>query len=181
MKKYKNHITVTVIVLGVGLLFYNVQGGQDTNNTQPQIGISVGDIAPAFEVTDIDGQYLASTDLKEKVVVITSSAAWCKTCVIEAQQFAPVYEKYKDSDVVFITLDIDSRDTTEAIQAFKKHTKTPWSYVDATNGAQMAKDYKLSRFEITYIIDKEGIINYKDNSITDSETLDEFVTKEFSR
>ncbi len=139
MKKYRNYIIVSVIVLGAGLLFYNTQINQGNDITQPEIGTSIGDIAPAFGVTDIDGKTVNSDDLRGKVIVITSSAAWCQSCVMEAQNFVPVYDTYKDNNVVFITLDIDSRDSVEAIQNFKTQTKTPWSYLDAKGGAQMAK------------------------------------------
>jgi len=175
MKKYKYHI-IAVVLFGIGVLVYGAQSGQN-NDGIPQTGTNEGDIAPAFLVTTIDGTTVSSDELKDKVLVITSAAAWCSTCVMEAQQFAPVYKKYKDQNVVFMTIDIDPRDTKEAIEAFRAHTNTPWLYVDASGAAKLIKDYRLNRFEITYVIDKAGVIQHKDGSITDSNTLDQALAK----
>ena len=175
MKKYKYHI-IAVVLFGIGVLVYGAQSGQN-NDSIPQIGTSEGDIAPAFLVTTIDNTTVSSDDTKGKVLVITSSAAWCQTCVMEAQQFAPVYEKYKDQNVVFLTIDIDPRDTKEAIEAFRTHTNTPWFYTDASGAAKLIEDYRFNRFEITYVIDEAGVIQHKDGGITDSNTLDQVLVQ----
>ncbi len=169
MKKYL-YIGVPIVI--ALLLIWNVSSSQQ-DSTELKAGTREGNSAPTFSVTTIDNGTLSSQDTKGKVLVFTSSAAWCQTCVMEAQQFAPVYEKYKNDDVVFLTIDIDPRDTTETIQAFRTHTNTPWAYADANGAEQLIKDFGLNRFEITYVIDTDGVIRYKDGGITDSGTLDE--------
>jgi len=167
----KKSLYIGIPIIAVLLLAWNVSSSQ-RGSAELKVGTRVGDLAPSFTLTTIDGEYLSSADVRGKALVITSSAAWCQTCVMEAQQFAPVYKKYKDSDVVFLTIDIDPRDTIEAIQTFRTHTDTPWAYADAPGATQLIKDYSMDRFEITYVIDKEGVIQYKDGNITDSQILD---------
>lgn len=135
------------------------------------IGINEGDTAPEFTVRTIENEELTSDGLKGTVTVITSSAAWCATCELEAKEFAPVYDEFKDNGVEFITVDIDGRDTVAAISDFKKKNNTPWSYADFSGAQSMIKTYRLDRFEITYVIDKQGVIVFKDQAITPSDTL----------
>ncbi len=156
--------------LALGNQNYHLQG-------KLRVGTNIGDIAPSFKVKTIEGKTLDSKSLKGKVVVITSSAAWRPTCVMEAQQFSPVYQKYKDKGVVFITVDIDPRDSKETIAKFKKDNNTPWYYTNRDGGRVIIERYNFNRFEITYIIDRNGIVRYKDVVITSSEKLEKEISK----
>ena len=168
-------IIILVLIIGGALILFIGKDGvrNDPQIVSGKIGTGIGDRAPDFQVTTISGQTLMSQDLNDKVIVITSSAAWCATCVIEARQFAPVYKEYSDKPVVFLTIDIDPRNSISAIQQFKIDNDTPWDYANAQGASQLISDYKLNRFEITYIIDTEGIIRFKDSGITSSEKLSE--------
>lgn len=175
MKK-KVIITIIIVALaGVGLYF--AAGNKTTSQTYASVGMSVGDRAPAFSYTTLDGTKVDSVSLRGKVVVITSSAAWCPTCIMEAQQFSPVYQKYKDEAVAFITVDIDPRDDKDFIEQFKQDNNTPWDYADAQGGADISQKFGFDRFEITYIIDKNGTIQFRDNVITSSDKLDAEIQK----
>jgi peroxiredoxin len=143
----------------------------------PVVGLDVGDIAPSFEIVSIDGRTIRSEGLRGKVVVLTSQAAWCQTCAAEAAQLSAVYEQYKDKPVVFLTIDIDPRDTPEAIGESRKDFGTPWDYAAAPQAAQLIHNYRLNRFELTYLIDKEGVIRYRDAVITDAQALEGILLK----
>lgn len=169
---------IAFIIIGLVLVsgVYFIAQNQTTlleAEGKTSIGTKVGDLAPDFTYTTVDGKTVNSSALDSHVIVITSSAAWCPTCVSEAQQFSPVYEKYKDRNVTFITVDIDPRNTKEAITQLKKIANTPWDYADASGGREIINKYKLDRFEITYIIDTDGAIRFKDNVITSTEQLDQ--------
>lgn len=151
----------------------------DTNQSlqTANVGTRVGDSAPNFSYTTIDGKKVESSFFDQRVVVITSSAAWCPTCILEARQFSPVYEKYKGKQIVFITVDIDPRNTSEAIAKLKEDTSTPWDYANAQGGIDIIQKLGFDRFEITYVIDKTGVIRFKDIVITSTETLDQEIKK----
>ena len=170
----KISIAVAIIILAaIGFYAINRSNGDIKSEAQASIGTSVGKIAPDFVITTIEGEKITSVSLRGKVVVITSSAAWCPTCVMEARQFAPVYQKYKDKPIVFITVDIDPRDSKDFIRQFKIDNNTPWYYTDAQGGAEITQKYSFNRFEITYILDRQGIIRFKDQVITSSDKLDQ--------
>lgn len=110
------------------------------------------------------------------VGVLTSAAAWCATCVEEAKQFAPVFANHRDDPIRFLTVDIDSRNSTAAIEQFRIDTNTPWTYANAAGSANIVDVFSISRFEITYVIDQEGIVRFKDSIITTTEKLEEVVS-----
>ncbi len=173
-KKLITILALALIVIGA----YAIVNKQSIKQTPKlNIGIDVGEMAPDFSLTTIDGEKITKASLRGNIVVITSSAAWCPTCVMEARQFSPVYYKYQEEGVVFITVDIDPRDSKSFIQQFKTGNNTPWYYADAEGGAEIIQKYSLNRFEITYILDKQGIIRFKDKVITSSDKLDMEIQK----
>ena len=66
----------------------------------------VGDKAPAFKATTIDGQLIDTKDLKGKVIWVNFFATWCPPCKKELPVLQDsVYLKYKDNkDFVLVVL-----------------------------------------------------------------------------
>jgi peroxiredoxin len=139
------------------------------------VAADVGDKAPSFSFVSTDGVAVNSGDLRGKVVVLTSAAAWCTSCKLEAGQFAAVYAQNKGGPIEFITIDIDPRDDVDSINAFRKENATPWPYGDERSASQLIDDYRFNRFEITYVIDKGGVIRHKDSFITNSDELEKAI------
>ena len=135
------------------------------------VGIKQGDSVSEFTVFSLDRETFTSDELRGKTIVITSSAAWCATCKLEAKEFAPVYNEFKDKGVIFITLDIDPRDSDQLIKEFIQKTDTPWIYGNALKNRGTINTLAMNAFEITYVIDKDGLIVFKDRVITTSNTL----------
>jgi len=173
----KKVITTIIIVALSGVGLYFAVGNKNTSQTQKSVGTRVGDRALVFSYTTLDGKIIDSTSLKGKIIVMSSAAQWCATCQEEAREFVPVYQKYKDKQVVFITIDIDPRDTKESIEQFKKTYSTPWNYADAQGGREIIQKYGMHRFEMTYIIDKSGKIAFNGNVLTNPDKLDAEIQK----
>lgn len=159
------------------LLSLFASSGDVEESSQPsaaslQVGLDVGDIAPAFQFVSTEEKTIRSTDLEGKIVVMTSAAVWCPSCAAEAFQLAAVYAKHRYDPVTFITIDIDPLNSVEFIDQFRKDNVSPWSYGQALEAEQLIHDYQLKRFEITYVLDQDGIIRYKDTWTTTVDDLE---------
>ncbi|MCH7759242.1 TlpA family protein disulfide reductase [Patescibacteria group bacterium] len=160
----------TILVFGVIAFSKNEDASPAIGNT---VGTAIGNRAPDFTIKIVDGQTITLKDfIGKKALVITSTASWCPTCIIEAHNFAPVYPQVKD-EVEFLSVSIDPTDGNTKLKVFQASTDTPWFYThpNLRGVHQMIINYKLTRFEITYIIDKKGIIRFKDREITKTDTL----------
>lgn len=153
------------------LLFASRLARPESRDGTSSTGTDISQQAPTFVVTTTDGATLRSKDLRGQIIVLTSAAAWCQTCALEAEQLASVYKQMGASEVTFLTVDIDPQDTPAAIDAFRARVGTPWAYASVGNAAQLIRDFGLSRFEITFVIDGQGIVRYRDASITSAEQL----------
>lgn len=184
-------LVIAVVFLTVLGLFIsgNIQIGSPNSKQNPDIynstqdktfpsyqTLEVGQKAPDFTVTTVDGNILRLNDFQGKILVVTSGAAWCPTCIIENKNFNPVQGEVKNKGVEFMTVDIDPIDDETAIKEFQKRY-APWHNVAQLNAKKMIQDYGFWRFEITYIIDRKGIVQFKDSDITSTETLREELAK----
>lgn len=59
--------------------------------------------------TNLNDDEVKLSDYKGKVIVIDLWATWCGPCMTEKPFFEKIEEKYKDKNVVFLTVSIDKR------------------------------------------------------------------------
>src|ERR1700755_2387785 len=64
--------------------------------------LRVGDAAPEFLLTTLDGSQVSSSQLRNKVVLITFWATYCPICQAELPKLNAIVDNYKGKDVVFL-------------------------------------------------------------------------------
>jgi cytochrome c biogenesis protein CcmG/thiol:disulfide interchange protein DsbE len=102
-------VVVLVPALGfVALLYFGLQ----RTGTQA----TVGDPAPEFELSTLDGGTLSSEDLKGHPVVVNFWASWCVPCREEAPLLERTWRRYKDDGIVFVGVNI--KDAESDAKAF---------------------------------------------------------------
>ena len=68
--------------------------------------ISVGEIAPDFELVSFAGETYQLADIRDSVVVLNFWASWCESCKPEAKDLEAAYQYYRErGDVVFFGVD----------------------------------------------------------------------------
>ena len=131
--------------------------------------------APSFALTDNKGKKFTDKDLRGKVYIIQGFAPGCSSCAREIATLNKVYDKYKDKGIEIISLDVASNDISGAIETKEKFNGGDWHWtVDLDN---VAVKFGIASLESTYIVDKEGIIRYKDESISDADILSREIDK----
>ena len=130
-----------------------------TNQAQPTSGP-----APDFELTLFDGYAgnagsnpVRLSDLKGKVVVLNFWASWCTPCAEEAADLQATYEKYKDKAVVFLGVDWTDIEG-DALNYLKRFGITYANGPDL--GTKIGPRYRLSGVPETYVIDRDGNIQF---------------------
>ena len=130
---------------------------------------------PSFTLTDDKGNKFTNNDLKGKVYIIQGFAPGCSSCAREIATLNKVYNKFHDKGLEIISLDVASEDISGAIGTKKQFNGGDWHWtVDLDN---VAVKFGIRTLESTYIIDKEGIIRYKDEVISDSDVLSQEIEK----
>ena len=102
-------------------------------------------------------------------------APGCSSCAREIATLNKVYDKFKDKGLEIISLDIASETIDGAIDTKTQFNGGDWRWTIDTDN--VAVKFEMRTLESTYIIDKEGIIRYKDESISDSDILSKEIEK----
>ncbi|WP_158826734.1 TlpA family protein disulfide reductase [Mucilaginibacter lacusdianchii] len=130
---------------------------------QPTL-LTAGALAPDWSLYDVNGNRVSLSQLNGKVVVMDFYFIGCAGCMLSIKPLNAIYEKYKNKDVVIVSL--SERDSKKAVLAFEKQYKIKYSgYIEAAN---VVKAYHVSAFPTYYFIDKEGkvastVVGYDDD------------------
>ena len=117
-----------------------------------------GAIAPEIKLKTPEGDSLALSSLRGKVVLIDFWASWCGPCRKENPHVKAIYEKYKDKGFEIYGVSLDSKEASWKA-AIQKDGLT-WKHVSDLGGwkSSAAKLYQVRSIPATFLLDKEGRI-----------------------
>ena len=132
--------------------------GCDNSTTEPQVskGGLVGNAAPDFTLTDMQGQQVSLSQFHGKVVVLNFWATWCPPCREEMPSMERLYRDFESQGLVMLAVNVEENGK-QAVAKFLQ--KTPHSFpilLDSDNIAQNA--YGVFRFPESFIIDRNGVV-----------------------
>lgn len=119
---------------------------------EAQKRVSVGSIAPDFELKSINGNVLKLSDYKGKFIVIDFWGAWCFWCMKGVPQMKEYYAKYKDK-VEFIGVDV--RDKEDVWKSTVAKNEMNWVHVINLTSADVPVLYGVSGYPTKFILDPE--------------------------
>lgn len=150
---------VVAVVIGVmvliGLnLFQNGQDAPTTSGSPPTSGA----VAPDFRVTTLNGQPFQLSAERGKVVALYFAAAWCPTCVPEAQAWTKLYQQEHSRGLDVVMVDVDTSEGATQWADFRQRTGAGPQFWALDKGLQIASAYGVTSLETSIIIDRQGQI-----------------------
>ncbi len=118
----------------------------------------VGKLAPRFEAPVLGeaGKTFNSVDMKGQVWLLNVWASWCGACKDEH----PILMEMSKMDELS-TYGLDYKDTDTEAQAVLKENGNPYKVVATDIEGKIGIDYGVYGVPETYVIDKAGVIRYK--------------------
>jgi thiol-disulfide isomerase/thioredoxin len=115
--------------------------------------------APAWTLTDMNGQTLRLSDFAGKVVMLDFWATWCGPCVSEIPDLIAMQNEYGPDGFVIIGVSTDQNgfaDVTPFVAA------NGVNYISTLWTAQIERDYgPISAIPTTFVIDRQGMIDQR--------------------
>ena len=169
-KKTIRNVIIGIIIIGVLFYFFgNNRSSSGDIVLSGQIGSKVGDIAPDFSITDVDGDQISLSQFKGKPVAIAFFATWCTPCQIEADRLKQLDDETGRNKFIVYQIGVDNKESLDDLKNFKSgYGNSDWV---VGFGFDTAEQYNVRTLDTTLILDKEGNIVYRDNGIPAS--LDE--------
>ncbi len=108
-----------------------------TQNKEPEdrgYAVKVGDPAPNFMLSYLDGSQKELSDLKGKVIMLQFTAGWCKVCRQEMPHIEKeIWQIYKDNPN-FVLIGVDLKESPEKIEKFIDDMQITYPLVKDENG-----------------------------------------------
>ena len=122
--------------------------------------LTVGKVAPDFNLPDLSEKEIRLSDFRGKVVFLNFWATWCKPCREEMPSMEILYKNFEKDGLVILAISIDRVTTKKDIPPFVKALNLTFPILVDSWG-QTDKRYKLMGVPETYIIDRQGILREK--------------------
>ena len=118
----------------------------------------IGKQAPAFELPQLHApdKKFSPDEMKSKVWLLNAWASWCVAC----EEEHPVLMELAKSKIVPI-YGLDYKDKREAALAVLERRGNPYVVTVSDLAGRTGIDYGVYGVPETYVIDKQGIIQYK--------------------
>jgi cytochrome c biogenesis protein CcmG/thiol:disulfide interchange protein DsbE len=118
----------------------------------------VGKPAPAFTLPQLQApdKQFSPQDMKGKVWLLNVWASWCASCVQEH----PLLVELAREHIVPI-YGLDYKDKPAAAQAWLDQRGNPYELTVTDMDGRIGLDYGVYGVPETYVIDKQGVIQYK--------------------
>lgn len=128
-----------------------------TNITQ---GTQVGNLAPDFQLNDMQGNAVSLSGLRGKPILLNFWATWCPYCQAERPLIQQIYDEWQNKGAIVLTVDIigsRSTETPENLTSFMQNNHYTFPVLLDVNREATTK-YNIKSTPTTFLIDKAGII-----------------------
>ncbi|MCE7061857.1 TlpA disulfide reductase family protein [Dyadobacter sp. CY343] len=140
------------------MLMRNAQGAKASFAKKVAIKRLKNSQSPLFSYENVDGGVTKLEDFKGKFVFIDIWATWCAPCIAEIPHLKKAEERYKEKQIVFLSLSVDYQKNKDKWKKFiaDKNLTGVQVLADQAWQSQFIKDYAVTSIPRFIIIDPEG-------------------------
>ena len=152
--KKKNRVLMrtSILLVMIGAIAFTIYNGV----TKEKSGLlQVGDMAPDFALTDLNGERHQLSDYKGQGVFVNFWGTWCKPCEKEFPLMEKQYQVYKDQGVQILAVNIAQSDYE--VEQYAERKKLTFPIVIDKNKSVMDA-YNIRPLPTTILVNPDGEI-----------------------
>lgn len=176
MGRYILAIGLLLAALAVGLtMMRRVRSGAPPPPTSaaqpPAVPALRGKPAPNFELPDLKGSKVHTTDFKNKVLLVNFWATWCSPCIVEIPWFIEFQQKYGPQGLQVIGISLDEAGTKDVVPFVEKHKMTYPVLLGNDSTAELFGG--IMGLPTTFIVDRDGKYYSMHRGLVSRESVEE--------
>ena len=145
-------VSILAMTLVGSMITLGCSVGRDTVR-----GSEIGNLAPDFQLDNLDGQSVSLSDFQGKPVLVNFWASWCPPCRSEMPFIQDIFTNKKWAEERLVVLAINIGESPATVREFmKKEGLTFPALLDITQ--DVSHEYYVRTIPTTLFIDREGII-----------------------
>ncbi len=113
-------------------------------------------VTPALVLNDLDGKQHKLENYKNKIVIVSFWASWCRPCIEEMPSLVKLKQKYKD-DLEILAVNV--REENDVIKSFTKTMEINFPILKDTK-SEITEAWKVYVYPSNFIVDKTGKLSY---------------------
>ncbi len=158
-----------ILSLSTFVMFFVKSTNDNTVFAKVETGVDVGQAASPFKLLTVDGKELELESFaKDKVTLLVFGATWCPSCRHEIPILKEYYNELKDDGLNVLNIDI--QESEKKVKSFVEKQQINYPVV-LDSSAKVAMLYKVVGIPLNVILDKNGVIVYKENRLPGKEVL----------
>lgn len=127
-----------------------------TAAAEPALRAATSQPSAAWELKDVDGKLVKSSDFAGKVVILDFWATWCGPCRMEIPGFIELQKQYADKGLVVVGVSLD-QDGASVVKNFME--KTGVNYPVVLGDEKIVNAFGgVEGIPTTFVIDRDGKI-----------------------
>lgn len=148
---WKPLVFVSLVGLLVAALYLQVSSLE-----RPPIGTGIGELAPDFTGTTLEGETISLSDFRGQLVLVNDFATWCGPCQAETPYLVEVYNG-EAGDLAIIGLNLQEDEAK--VSSYKKQHSIPYPLVLDPEG-EISDLYRPIGLPTSWFIDSQGVVRY---------------------
>ena len=150
-------MTVSLLLLVLSLVIAQVKESKAAPEARPEVGY----LAPDFALPNLDAKTVRLSDFRgKKAVFINFWATWCPPCRLEMPTMEQVYQEYRSRGLEILAVSIDVGPKGVVTNFMRELRLTFPALLDP--GGEVLYRYRLFSIPGSFLIDKRGIIRFKE-------------------
>jgi len=149
--KLARNAAIVVGILLVGLIALLATRGTST----PISSRIVGQAAPDFSGTTLDGSTFRMTNHRGEWVLVNFFATWCTPCRLEDPQIQQFVDSHKSDPVKVVSVAFS--DDAGSISAYWVKERNAWPVISTDTGL-IALDYGVTKVPESYMVAPSGLV-----------------------
>jgi cytochrome c biogenesis protein CcmG, thiol:disulfide interchange protein DsbE len=122
--------------------------------------VEVGQPAPAYAATSLNGDSVSLAKMRGKVVLMNVWATWCGPCRKEIPELRAIHSAYKDKGLELVGVSVDADGSDQAIREFLKEFRMDYAiWRDPNEG--VSATFRMAGVPATFLIDRKGVLRWK--------------------
>jgi len=119
-------------------------------------GPVVGQAAPDFALTTLDGRRVRLADYRGRTLVLNVWGSWCPPCRLETPDL--IAESLHEASHGVAFLGVDTTESASAVRAFAAAKGVPYPQAAVSENSRFARDYDIRNYPTTFVIGPDGVL-----------------------